>query len=36
MMECCLCGVMIDYDEAKWVDDDVMCEDCYVFERGYV
>jgi len=27
---------MIDYDEAKWVDDDVMCEDCYVFERGYV
>ena len=35
-MECCLCGMQMDIEEAKWIDGECVCEDCYVFERGYL
>lgn len=34
-MECVDCGIEIEYEEAKWYEGDCLCEDCYIFARGY-
>lgn len=34
-MDCSSCGMEMENEETKWLAGECLCEDCYIFEKGY-
>jgi hypothetical protein len=33
MIDCVACGLLLDGEEIKWLDEEPCCEECYIYEK---